>query len=178
MLKDGFSTSDELIKRLKALDDDVAHQAPSVTKARITIVGGGALVMLNSFSRITFDIDVMDIFSPELLPIMEKYDINARSNAFCDCVAYNYEDRLVKLDIDTKIIDFYLMSLEDIVIMKLFSDRGKDLQDIRDSKIVNNLDWDLLEQIISSGEANVYFNELRYKHFLEHYEEYKKECHK
>ena len=117
-------------------------------------------------------------FYPVLNPIIEKHDMNCRSNAFCDCIAENYVDRLVKLDLITKAIDYYNMSLEDVVIMKLFSDRKKDLDDIREKEVVNSINWHLLDSIIQSGEANNTFNERRYKWFLEKYNAYVKECKK
>lgn len=104
--------------------------------------------------------------------------MNCRSNAYCDCVAENFVDRLVKLDLETKAIDYYLMSLEDIVIMKLFSDRKKDLDDIRRREVIKNLNWELLDKIILSGEADNSFNNQRYKWFLIKYKEYVEECRK
>ena len=168
----------ELINRLISIDEESSMVLPIGQRVKVTICGGSSLILHNCLVRVTMDIDIIESFYPLLNPIMEKYDMNCRSNAFCDCVAENYIDRLVKLDLKTKSIDYYLMSLEDIVIMKLFSDRKKDLDDIRANEIVNNIDWELLNNIIESGEADNSFNELRYKWFLKKYEEYVEECKK
>lgn len=124
------------------------------------------------------DIDIVGSYVPLLNPIIEKYDMNCRSNAFCDCIAENYEDRLTKLNLKTKAIDYYLMSLEDIVVMKLFSDRKKDLNDIRLPEVVSNINWVLLDEIITSGEVDNSFNTRRYEWFLKKYKEYVEECRK
>ena len=168
----------ELINKLITLDEEVSMVYPGKNRITMTIVGGGALLLQDYLNRITLDIDLIDVYYPILAPILDKYDVNYRSNAFSDCLAENYNSRLVKVNIDTKIIDYYVLSLEDLVIMKLFSTRGKDRADIREKEVVENLNWDKLETIISSGEVDVSFNERRYKEFLSKYQEYVEECKK
>lgn len=168
----------ELLNKLIALDEEVSMVMPEGEKIIMTIIGGGALILQGYLNRITLDIDLIDIYNPVLFPILEKYDVNCRSNAFIDCVAENYNSRLVKIDLNTKIIDYYTLSLEDLVIMKLFSFRGKDHQDIRTKEVLENLNWELLDEIISSGEADTSFNKRRYNEFLSRYKEYVEECKK
>lgn len=168
----------ELISKLIAMDDEISMIFPNEDKINVTIVGGGALILQGYLNRITLDIDLVDIYYPILNPIFEKYDVNCRSNAFADCLAENYESRLKHVDIKTKIVDYYTLSLEDLVIMKLFSSRGKDHDDIRVKDVLDNLNWVKLEQIISSGEVDNSFNERRYKEFLSRYSDYVKECKK
>lgn len=163
----------DLIERLKALDEDAVLVLPH--RISMVIVGGSALILGNYVSRTTQDIDVINRFPEKLQSILESHDINNRSNAFADCLAENYQDRLIKLDIETKMIDYYLLSLEDLVIMKLYSDRPNDYLDITNANTIVNLNWNLLDEIISSGEADVSFNQRRYKLFLEKYEKYKRE---
>lgn len=167
-----------LLNRLIALDEEVSMVFPGEQRINMTIVGGGALILQGYLNRVTLDIDLIDIYYPILMPILEKYDVNCRSNAFADCLAENYVSRLHKVDLNTKIIDYYTLSLEDLVIMKLFSSRGKDHKDIRSNEIVNNINWELLNEIVSSGEADVSFNQIRYKEFLSRYQEYVEECKK
>ena len=168
----------ELISKLVALDEEVSMVLPNDERINMTIVGGGALILQGYLNRITLDIDLIDIYYPILMPILEKYDVNCRSNTFVDCLAENYTSRLVKVNLSTKIIDYFTLSLEDLVIMKLFSTRGKDHQDIREKGIIEKLNWGLLDSIISSGEVDVSFNERRYKEFLSRYHEYVEECKK
>ena len=167
----------ELLNKLISLDEEASMVLPSNERINMTIVGGGALILGNYVRRMTMDIDVIDMY-PKLQSILEKYDVNNRCNAFSDSLAENYQDRLTKLDIETKAINYYLLSLEDLVIMKLYSDRPKDYLDISGKEVTSILNWDLLEKIIVSGEADTSFNELRYKHFLDKYEKYKREFRK
>ena len=165
---------EEMLNKLKDLDDKASKILPEGNRIFMTVVGGGALILGGFLSRATTDIDIIDRYD-ELQALLNKNDVNNRSNAFVDCLAENYQDRLVKLDLETKVIDYYLLSLEDLVIMKLFSDRLKDYVDITSDEVINNLNWDLLDNIITSGEADVSFNQRRYSLFLEKYEKYKKE---
>lgn len=168
----------ELLDKLIALDEEVSMAYPGENRIIMTIVGGGALLLQGYLNRVTLDIDLIDVYYPVLTPILDKYDVNYRSNAFSDCLAENYSSRLVKVDLQTKIIDYYVLSLEDLVIMKLFSTRGKDQKDIREQEVIDNLNWNKLDEIISSGEVDISFNERRYKEFLSKYKEYVKECKK
>lgn len=165
----------ELIEKLLLIDEESSYVLPVGERVDVTIVGGSSLILHGCLVRATMDIDVIDTYYPILNPIMEKHDMNCRSNAFCDCIAENYFQRLTKLELETKVINYFLMSLEDMVIMKLFSDRKKDLDDIMAPEVLNKLDWDLLDQIIESGEADNTFNERKYKWFLEKYKVYKEE---
>ena len=168
----------ELTDKLIALDEEVSMVYSSDNRITMTIVGGGALLLQGYLNRITLDIDLIDVYYPILAPILDKYDVNYRSNAFSDCLAENYSSRLVKVNLNTRIIDYFTLSLEDLVIMKLFSSRGKDHIDIREKEVLNNLNWDKLEEIISSGEADTSFDERSYKVFLSNYKEYVEECKK
>ena len=173
-MKGVFMERTDLITVLRTLDEKASRIIPLGNKIVLTIAGGSALILGGHIKRSTTDIDILDNY-PELQSLFGKYDVNNRINAYADSLAENYEDRLVKFDLETKAIDYYLLSLEDIVIMKLFSNRTKDYKDIREKDVINNLNWELLDKIISSGEADISFNQTRYKQFLERYEEYKKE---
>ena len=167
----------ELIERLKQLDDEASMILPKGEKLSMTIIGGSALILSNYLTRATVDIDVIDRY-PLLQPVMEKYDVNNRSNAFIDCVAESYNSRMTKLVIETKAIDYYVMSLEDLIIMKLHSNREKDYQDISNPEIVSCVDWNLLDSIVNSGEVDVSFNKQKYELFLEKYNKYKEKFQK
>ena len=173
-----FMDKKELVERLISLDKEVSMVIPNAERITMTIVGGGALILQGYLNRVTMDIDLIDIYYPVLAPILDKYDVNYRSNAFSDNLAENYLDRLVKVDLNTKIIDYYVLSLEDLVIMKLFSTRAKDWKDIREKEVTDHVNWDLLKQIVTSGEADNTFNTRVYKEFLERYEDYLKENNK
>ena len=164
----------ELIKTLISADEDASLVIKTQEKIKVIIAGGSALIMHNVIQRQTMDIDTIGL-NAELELVFNELGINSRMNAFSDSLAECYEDRLEKIDISTNVIDYYMLSLEDLVIMKLFSDRGKDYKDITNKQLLEKLDWNKLDQIIQSGEADVSFNQDRYKRFLKKYEDYKKE---
>ena len=166
---------DELINKLKLADEDISIAFNIDKKIDVIIAGGSSLMIRGLLARQTYDIDAISFYN-EIEHIFNMYDINSRILAFGDSLAENYEDRLEDLNLDTKSVRYRLLSLEDLVIMKLHSHRDKDYADITSKEVVNALDWDKLKQIIESGEADVSFNERRYKEFLGRYEKYKKDC--
>lgn len=163
----------DLYERLKRLDEDAALLYDDARRLRLTIVGGSALILLEVISRATLDVDALEA-SPELLKLMERYDINCRVQTYINNFPYNFEDRLKKVPIEGKKIDFYTASLEDIVIAKLFSAREVDRQDIISEKVLQNVDWNRLEHLAMAEDelkASV-LNEKNYAEFLANYEEY------
>ncbi len=168
----GFNRED-LLFRLERLDEDADLMFDDDRRFRMIIVGGSALILLETITRATLDIDALDV-SPEICELLEKYDINARVGAYINNFPYNYSDRLVPVRLNGRKIDFYTASLEDIVIAKLYSGRPKDLQDIIDDKVLEAIDWERLEYLATEeGEAKASaLNQFRYDEFLDSYREY------
>lgn len=169
---DGMHKRD-LIERLKRLDEDADLLFDDDRRFRLVIVGGSALILLETITRATHDIDALDV-SAEIVGLLEKYDINTRVGTFVNNFPYNYDDRLVPLHIGGRRIDFYTASLEDIVIAKLYSGRDKDMQDITDSRVLAAIDWERLEYLATAEEeaqASA-LNPFRYNEFLDSYESY------
>lgn len=165
----------ELIQRLLEFDEEVNLMYDNDIKWRIIIVGGGALVITEMLSRSTHDIDVIDAPS-HLVDLMADYDINTRVQSYINNFPYNYEDRIKRLEIKSKSIEFYTASLEDIVIAKLYSVRPKDKSDITDPVVLSNLDWDLLHRLATSDDeaAASKMNEFRYQEFLNDFYEFER----
>jgi len=163
----------DLVERLMRLDEDAALLSESEGRLHITIVGGGALILQKIIARATHDIDAISV-SPTLLYLLDKYDINTRVNTYVDSFPYNFESRLRKLPITGKKIDFYAVSLEDLVIAKLHSNRDTDIQDIESDAVRKNIDWGLLEKLaLSKDEALASsFSKQRHSEFLHFYHEY------
>jgi len=167
---------DGLMERLTRLDEDASLLDDSDERLYLVIVGGGALILQQVIARATHDIDAISV-SPLLLTLLEKYDINCRVNAYINNFPYNFEDRLQKLPIAGKKIDFYTASLEDIVIAKLHSYRDPDRHDIESEHVRAALNWDTLETLALSEEevkASALSNR-SYKEFLHSYHAYVEE---
>lgn len=168
----GFSRED-LLERLKRFDEDVDLMFDDGESFNIVIVGGGALILLERIMRVTHDVDVLNA-SPSLLDLMAQYDMNTNVKTFCSNFPYNYEDRLIPIDIPTKRVHYFTASLEDIVIAKLCSYRDKDLEDISSKEILDAIDWELLERLALDEDelkASI-LNERCYEDFMVGYERY------
>ena len=171
---------EDLLERLDRLDEDADLLFDDDRRFRLVIVGGSALILLETITRATSDIDALDV-SPEIVDLLEKYDINTRVGTSINNFPYNYDERLVPVRLAGRRIDFYTASLEDIVIAKLYSGRATDVQDIIDPNVLREIDWDRLEHLATAeDEAKASaLNETRYKEFLDSYQTYKerwKEC--
>lgn len=162
----------ELIERLSRLDEDAGLRFESGGRFHLVIVGGGALILQQYISRATHDVDAISV-SPELLELLEKYDINCRVQTYINNFPYNYEDRLVPLFQGRK-IDFFTASLEDIVVAKLYSLRPADQSDIESDEVLRRLDWGLLERLaLEENEARASaLNDRNYADFKASYEAY------
>lgn len=162
----------ELRNRLLALDRAVSLLYPD-RHFRLVFVGGGAMVLLGCLARATSDLDTLH-FPTELLPLMEQYDLSGRVTAYLDHFAYNLEDRLVPLALNTVSVECYTASLEDIVVSKLHSNRTTDEVDVRRPEVLAALDWDLLADVVADTEYSKLV-ERRHQEFLRNYAEYRKE---
>lgn len=166
----------DLVMRLKRLDEDASLIDHSEHRFHLVIVGGGALILQKFVERATSDIDALYV-SPILMELLQKYDINTHVNAYIDSFPYNFEDRLKKLPIDGKKVDFFAASLEDVVIAKLHSNRDKDMQDIQLNTVLQNIDWNTLEKLAlteSESQASS-FSSSRHDEFLHTYHGYVQE---
>ena len=82
---------DELISRLKDLDEEASLLFPNAERIRIIIVGGWALVLMEYLNRSTHDIDVISV-SHRIQDLMGKYDMNSDVMTYQNSFPYNYED--------------------------------------------------------------------------------------
>jgi len=170
-------TEEDLLQRLRNLDEDVSLSCSSDIRLKVIIVGGGALVLHGAISRATSDIDVLLRADRRLIELvvglMEAYDINCRVSAYESYFPYNYEDRLDHI-LEGKCVDYYTASLEDIAIAKLGACRPEDLDDLRE--ISECIDWETLEHLAKdSGELrSSTLNDNTYHNFLANYEEYER----
>ena len=139
----------------------------------VIIVGGSGLVLLGTISRATQDINALDA-SPAIRHLLAKYDTNLRVSTYINNFPYNYEDRLQRLPVDGRKIEFFTASLEDIVIAKLYSIRDVDRQDLISEEVLKNIYWERLKHLaLDEDEAkSSALNEQSYRIFLYDYNEY------
>lgn len=70
----GFFKKD-LMDRLARLDEDADLLFDDDCRFKMVIIGGSALILLETITRATMDIDALDA-PREVVPLLEKYDIN------------------------------------------------------------------------------------------------------
>ena len=163
----------DILERLNKMDMEAFVTIDTPHMYRMIIVGGSGLVLLETLTRATHDIDAIEA-SVEIRDLLEKYGANLRVSAFINHFPYNFEDRLHKLPVGGRKILFYTASLEDIVIAKLFSGRPKDRQDLISGEVLRHIDWDVLRYLATDEnevKASV-LNERSYQDFLHDYREY------
>lgn len=139
----------ELIQKLLHFDREVDLQYGNRgLECKCYIVGGSALVLMDCIPRATHDIDVIEAIPRTISSMMEKYDININVSAYNTSFAEGYANRATKLEIESRCVDFYTLSLEDLIVSKLASGRDKDLFDIKQPDLLKRIDWDLLGELV------------------------------
>ena len=171
---DPHLTQADIIERLENLDEDIyvfvkANGISVPNKIIVHIAGSTCLTMRNLSTTKTDDIDVYYVSNAIANIALEKYDMNTRVSSFN--LTYNYEDRLEKIDLETKIIDYYMLSLEDTVALKLLANRQKDMDNLDKELVVDRIDWTKLKEIALEMEYSV-FGERMWKEFVHTYNEY------
>lgn len=164
----------EMRNVLLDIDDKVAEGRSGWHPSMI--VAGSCAMFLNGWSsrRYTDDIDVLDS-DRDLNDVLREFpQVNGNVNAYSDQIPYNYEDRLREIPIDTSAVSVLTPSLEDLVVMKLYAWRGKDVDDLTSSGTLECIDWDLLGYLVTSdneARASVLSN-MTYQTLLYRYQEY------
>ena len=119
-----FLSKSEILKRLQELDRK-SEGIPS--SAEVLIVGGSALALLGD-ARMTSDIDY--IGSLGFLPKEYLSSLGLSSNVKTFFALYG-TDEYSALELNGfKNLRVRVLSYEDLAVMKLFSTRGKDLEDL------------------------------------------------
>ena len=138
---------EEIINRLLQVDKDMALLDTTPDIYSCVIVGGSALVLMEKIYRSTHDIDSINA-SNALKPLLESYNINMNVSAYCINFPENYIDRIVRVDIPTTKVNFYTISLEDLVVSKLCARRDKDIEDLENELVYKDFNWTLLDELI------------------------------
>lgn len=141
----------ELLEKLIRADEDAffSDARCSNTKVSVVIVGGSALLLHDlSAKQVTKDVDVYAAEESVRDILYADPDFNAQCQAFCACLPYNFEDRLVHAPIDTLAIDYMTPSLEDLAVMKLYRWEEPDKIDLTSPEFLEKLNWDLLDRLI------------------------------
>lgn len=167
---------DRLIELLLTIDEEASMLLS--TKGRhypVVIVGGSAFLLHDLTNRpTTHDVDVLSC-NAELRSVLTNYAaVNGRVAAYADQIPYNFEDRLVKLDLPTRVIDYMTPSIEDLAVMKLYGWRPNDQQDLESPAMLEALDWEKLDKLVydpEEAQASA-LSPRRYREMVSVYEDY------
>ena len=168
------SNKEEILDRLKQLDNDMLLLDTSDDLYSCIIVGGSALVLTDKIYRSTHDIDSI-ASSKKIQPLLEAYNINMNVKDYLTNFPDDYTARLVPVAIDTKKVKFYTVSTEDLVVSKLCAGRDKDSEDIEGKEVTEHLNWNLLDKLIDDvcyGMLTEYDEEIlraKYKDYKERF---------
>lgn len=140
---------EDIIKRITDLDYELFEFAVTNKiedfRVRIEIVGSAALVLNEINIPLTEDIDVVRMNRNLSRELLEKYDMNTRVTTMENYLPYNYQDRLIKLNIKTNVVDYYFLSLEDCIVSKIVAARQKDDNQLEYLQ-VSKVNWKMLKQ--------------------------------
>jgi len=142
---------EELQKRLEQLDTDASLLFNDEGRYHVCIAGSGALILMDYTSRATSDIDVINA-TGALVDLFKKYQMNTHIAAHINSFLLDYEKR-VKLLWSGEKIDFFTVSLEDVVVSKLCAGRPSDLDDLKAVAVF--VDWEKLEALVSDEEESI-----------------------
>lgn len=162
-------------ERMYKLDKDIyiylKENDMKIDKVEIVIAGSTALALNNIDVKKTEDIDIIKISHNIPEGLLERYNMNTRVSALENFFPYNYIDRIEKLNLCTNAIEYYIVSLEDIVIAKIQANRGKDLEQLKTKELINRIDWDKLKQSALEMKDSL-FNDEQYKWFIVRYNDF------
>jgi len=163
-------SKENLHERLELLDMDAASLFDDAGRYHVIIAGGGALILMDYTSRATSDIDVLDA-TKALYDLFAKYQMNGHIAAHINSFLFNFEDRIEPLWSGEK-VDFYTVSLEDIVISKLCAGRPPDLDDLK--VVATHVDWEKLEALVADEDElrTVKMSDRQYQDFKYAYKRY------
>lgn len=140
---------ESLVNTLLAIDEEFSLAATADVRPKIIIVGGAAFFLHDFTERqATHDIDILHTDAIARDVLSHYPNVNGAVVAYEDHLPYNFEDRLVALDIGAQAIDFCTPSIEDLIVMKLYAERPHDLQDIDEAARCDQIDWKLLGHLV------------------------------
>lgn len=111
------------------------------------------------------------------IPAKAYPSVNGAVSAYADEIPYNFEDRLVDIELETKAVIFKTPSPEDLAVMKLYAWRPNDIADLTSPSFLEKLDWNLLDQLVhDKNEAQASALSMRrYREMVDTYERYREE---
>lgn len=121
----------KIVKTLKEINSSLAKRG---TTGKIIITGGSAISILTRGERVTTDIDYignLSLSSDELNKLSLSNDVEGI------IIVPAIEEMTFDLEFSYSNLEVYVLSWEDLAIMKLYSTRQKDLEDLQEYILPN-----------------------------------------
>lgn len=168
-------TKEGILDRLHKFDEEIYLDALNNDELnyrfRVDIVGSCCLLLNEINIPVTEDIDIVRITAYVSDELLQKYDMNTRASGLVNFLPYNYEDRMIKFNINTKIVDYYILSLEDAVVAKIVAARQKDDDHLMASNLAQKIHWPTLKICMEEIKLSL-LNEKDYTWMVNRYNNY------
>lgn len=137
-----------------------------IERPTFEICGGTGLVLHGVNGIFTVDIDVVQKMSPAVSALVEPFISDAAAEVAV--LPKNYEGRMVPIpDFDN--MDVFVLSIKDIIVLKLQAWRVTDKEDIQKTDVLQRIEMADLRKILSTEFNEEYGNKLnrRFDEILE-----------
>ena len=167
---------EQLLSTLRKIDEEASLALGETSPLLPVIIVGGSAFLLHDLTKrpTTHDIDILSCHKA-LRPILSNYrTVNGAVAAYMDQIPYNFEDRLIPVEIETKTVEFLTPSIEDLAIMKLYGWRPNDQEDLESPDFLERVNWPLLDKLVydpDEAKASA-LSPRRYREMASIYEEY------
>ena len=167
---------ERLVELLLTIDEEATLLLGGQGKRYPVVIVGGSAILLHDLTNrpTTHDIDVLSCHAA-LRDVLANYAaVNGAVAAYADQIPFNFEDRLVRLDLPTETVDFMTPSIEDLAVMKLYGWRPNDQQDLESPAMLDAIDWDKLDRLVRDPDeaAASALSPRRYREMVGIYEDY------
>ena len=166
-------SQERLRELLLEIDEEVELEVGLGKRHSVVIVGGAALLLADLTGRnATHDVDVLRVSEAIQGFLARHRQLNTQVQVYADRLPKGFEGRLVRIPLETTVIDFFRPSVEDLAVMKLYSWRKQDQIDLTSPKLLAELDFDQLDHLVyDENEAKASsLTSLVYRKMVETYE--------
>ena len=167
-------SQERLRELLREIDEEVELEVGLGKRYSVVIVGGAAFMLADLTDRnATHDVDVLRANEAIQGVLARHRQLNTQVQVYADRLPKGFEKRLVRIPLETTAVDFFRPSAEDLAVMKLYSWRKQDQIDLTSSKLLAELDFDLLDHLVyDEDEAKASsLTPLSYRKMVEVYEQ-------
>ena len=138
-----------IIEKLFIVDALLLEVLSTGERVELIIFGSSAFSLKGLITRHTADIDTYTIKNERVRTILENYDFNDRGSNIVN-LCEDFEDRLERLNIDLTCLDVYVLGNYDLIVSKIGTNRPQDIEDIKESGLIDATDFDFLEILLAT----------------------------